>query len=61
MKTIQIDEKWFNSLCQRYDYEYRQIMTFGDGAEAIADLSETVLHELITVIENKLKKAGATC
>ena len=57
MKTIRIDEIKFKDICQKYDYEYGQIQIFGDGAEAVADLSESTLHEIIQMIENALDKA----
>lgn len=57
MKTIQIDEIKFKDICQKYDYEYGQIQIFGDGAEAVADLSESTLHEIVQMIENALEKA----
>lgn len=57
MKTIQINEIKFKDICQKYDYEYGQIQIFGDGAEAVADLSESTLHEIIQMIENALDKA----
>lgn len=57
MKTIRIDDVKFKDICQKYDYEYGQIQIFGDGAEAVADLSESTLHEIIQMIENALDKA----
>lgn len=57
MKTIRIDEIKFKDICQKYDYEYGQIQIFGDGAEAVADLSESTLYEIIQMIENALEKA----
>lgn len=57
MKTIQIDEIKFKDICQKYDYEYGQIQIFGDGAEAVADLSESTLYEIVQMIENALDKA----
>ena len=57
MKTIQIDEIKFKDICQKYDYEYGQIQIFGDGAEAVADLTETVLYEITQMIEQALEKA----
>lgn len=57
MKTIKIDDVKFRDICSRYDYEYGQIQIFGDGAEAVADLTETVLYEIIQMIENALDKA----
>lgn len=57
MKTIRIDEIKFKDICQKYDYEYGQIQIFGDGAEAVADLSESTLHEIVQMIENALEKA----
>lgn len=56
MKTIRIDEIKFKDICQKYDYEYGQIQIFGDGAEAVADLSESTLYEIIQMIENALDK-----
>ncbi len=57
MKTIRIDDIKFKNICQKYDYEYGQIQIFGDGAEAVADLSESTLYEIIQMIENALDKA----
>lgn len=57
MKTIRIDEIKFKDICQKYDYEYGRIQIFGDGAEAVADLSESTLHEIVQMIENALEKA----
>lgn len=57
MKTIRIDEIKFKDICQKYDYEYGQIQIFGDGTEAVADLSESTLYEIIQMIENALDKA----
>lgn len=57
MKTIKIDDVKFRDICSRYYYEYGQIQIFGDGAEAVADLTETVLYEIIQMIENALDKA----
>lgn len=57
MKIIRIDEIKFKDICQKYDYEYGQIQIFGDGAEAVADLSESTLYEIIQMIENALEKA----
>lgn len=57
MKTIRIDEIKFKDICQKYDYEYGQIQIFGDGAEAVADLSESTLYEIVQMIENALEKA----
>lgn len=57
MKTIRINEIKFKDICQKYDYEYGQIQIFGDGAEAVADLSESILHEIVQMIENALEKA----
>lgn len=57
MKTIKIDDVKFKDICSRYDYEYGQIQIFGDGAEAVADLTESVLYEIIQMIENALDKA----
>lgn len=57
MKTIRIDDVKFKDICQKYDYEYGQIQIFGDGAEAVADLSESTLHKIIQMIENALDKA----
>lgn len=57
MKTIRINEIKFKDICQKYDYEYGQIQIFGDGAEAVADLSESTLHEIVQMIENALEKA----
>ena len=58
MKTIKIDDVKFRDICSKYNYEYGQIQIFGDGAEAVADLTETVLYEIIQMIENALDKAG---
>lgn len=57
MKTIKIDDVKFRDIRSRYDYEYGQIQIFGDGAEAVADLTESVLYEIIQMIENALDKA----
>lgn len=57
MKTIKIDDVKFRDICSKYNYEYGQIQIFGDGAEAVADLTETVLYEIIQMIENALDKA----
>ena len=57
MKTIRIDDIKFKNICQKYDYEYGQIQIFGDGAEAVADLSESTLYEIIQMIENALDEA----
>lgn len=57
MKTIRIDEIKFKDICQKYDYEYGRIQIFGDGVEAVADLSESTLHEIVQMIENALEKA----
>ena len=57
MKTIKVGDVKFRDICSRYDYEYGQIQIFGDGAEAVADLTETVLYEIIQMIENALDKA----
>ena len=57
MKTIKIDDVKFRDICSKYNYEYGQIQIFGDGAEAVVDLTETVLYEIIQMIENALDKA----
>lgn len=57
MKTIRIDEIKFKDICQKYDYEYGQIQIFGDGVEAVADLSESTLYEITQMIEQALEKA----
>lgn len=57
MKTIKIDDVKFKDICSRYDYEYGQIQIFGDGAEAVADLTESVLYEITQMIEQALEKA----
>jgi hypothetical protein len=57
MKTIKIDDVKFRDICSRYDYEYGQIQIFGDGAEAVADLTESVLYEITQMIEQALEKA----
>lgn len=57
MKTIKIEDVKFRDICSRYDYEYGKIQIFGDGAEAVADLTETVLYEIIQMIENSLDNA----
>lgn len=57
MKTIKIDDVKFRNICSKYNYEYGQIQIFGDGAEAVVDLTETVLYEIIQMIENALDKA----
>lgn len=57
MKTIKIDDVKFRDICSRYDYEYGQIQIFGDGAEAVADLTESVLYEITQMIKQALEKA----
>lgn len=57
MKTIKIDDVKFKDICSRYDYEYGKIQIFGDGAEAVADLTETVLYEITQMIKQALEKA----
>ena len=57
MKTIKIDDVKFRDILSKYDYEYGQIQIFGDGAEAVADLTETVLYEITQMIEQALEKA----
>ena len=57
MKTIKINDVKFRDICSKYNYEYGQIQIFGDGAEAVADLTETVLYEIIQMIENALDTA----
>lgn len=57
MKTIKIDDVKFRDILSKYDYEYGQIQIFGDGVEAVADLSESVLHEITQMIEQALEKA----
>ena len=57
MKTIQINEIKFRDILSKYNYEYGQIQIFGDGAEAVADLSESVLYEITQMIEQALEKA----
>ena len=57
MKTIKIDDVKFRDICSKYNYEYGQIQIFGDGAEAVADLTETVLYEITQMIEQALEKA----
>lgn len=57
MKTIKIDDVKFRDILSKYDYEYGQIQIFGDGAEAVADLSESTLHEITQMIEQALEKA----
>ncbi len=57
MKTIKIDDVKFRDILSRYDYEYGQIQIFGDGPEAVADLSESTLYEITQMIEQALEKA----
>lgn len=57
MKTIKIDDVKFRDICSKYNYEYGQIQIFGDGAEAVADLTESVLYEITQMIEQALEKA----
>lgn len=57
MKTIKIDEVKFRDILSKYNYEYGQIQIFGDSAEAVADLTETVLYEITQMIEQALEKA----
>lgn len=57
MKTIQVNEIKFRDILSKYNYEYGQIQIFGDGAEAVADLSESVLYEITQMIEQALEKA----
>lgn len=57
MKTIKIDEVKFRDILSKYNYEYGQIQIFGDGAEAVADLSESTLYEITQMIEQALDKA----
>lgn len=51
------EESREEDICQKYDYEYGKIQIFGDGAEAVADLSESTLHGIVQMIENALEKA----
>lgn len=57
MKTIKIDEVKFRDILSKYNYEYGQIQIFCDGAEAVADLSESTLYEITQMIEQALEKA----
>ena len=57
MKTIKIDDVKFRDILSKYNYEYVQIQIFGDGAEAVADLSESTLYEITQMIEQALEKA----
>lgn len=57
MKTIKIDEVKFRDILSKHNYEYGQIQIFGDGAEAVADLSESTLYEITQMIEQALEKA----
>lgn len=57
MKTIKIDEVKFRDILSKYNYEYGQIQIFGDGAEAVVDLSESTLYEITQMIEQALEKA----
>lgn len=57
MKTIKIDDVKFRDILSKYNYEYGQIQIFGDGTEAVADLSESTLYEITQMIEQALEKA----
>lgn len=58
MKTIKIDDVQFRDILSKYNYEYGQIQIFGDGAEAVANLSESTLYEVTQMIEQAFKKNG---
>lgn len=57
MKTIKIDDVKFRDILSKYNYKYGQIQIFSDGAEAVADLSESTLYEITQMIEQALEKA----
>lgn len=57
MKTIKIDDVQFRDILSKYNYEYGRIQIFGDGAEAVSDLSESTLYEITQMIEQALDKA----